>query len=375
MDNKIKLCIVGSGNIGISMVVDISQNDKYDVTLLTSKANELGVDTCFQKTDIDTSEIKNSKKIFITDDYDKALKNAEIVLITIPTFLIKDFISRLDVYNPKVVLFIPGYGGKEFFCQKLIQKGITIAGFDRSPYIARLTNITSVNASKKKSIRVGCINGNTIEICKILESIFSIKCLPVKNYLTITFTPSNPILHTSRLYSLFKDCTFDTILSKRIFFYAEWDDTSSDMLLKMDKELTKICDSFSNIDLSEVIPNSIHYESYDIKSMTAKISGIKSFQNIEAPMIKTDEGYLIDKNSRYFKEDFLNGLVIIKAFAVISEVNTPHIDMVLKWYEKISNERIFNENNELNYSLLTNIGIPQNYNIKTIKEVEQFYKN
>ena len=109
--------------------------------------------------------------------------------------------------------------------------------------------------------------------------------------------------------------------------------------------------------------------------MTAKISGIKSFQNIEAPMIKTDEGYLIDKNSRYFKEDFLNGLVIITAFAVISEVNTPHIDMVLKWYEKISNERIFNENNELNYSLLTNIGIPQNYNIKTIKEVEQFYKN
>ena len=45
----------------------------------------------------------------------------------------------------------------------------------------------------------------TGECCKIIENIIGIKTTPLPNYLNITLTPSNPILHTTRLRNLYGD--------------------------------------------------------------------------------------------------------------------------------------------------------------------------
>ena len=39
-------------------------------------------------------------------------------------------------------------------------------------------------------------NSETEECCKIVEGLLDIKTSPLPNYLNITLTPSNPILHT-----------------------------------------------------------------------------------------------------------------------------------------------------------------------------------
>ena len=370
--NQTNICIVGAGNVGISTAVDISQNPTYSVCLLTSKSNLLS-DKKIYKYDTDKDIILTGNKIFITNDYDLALSSAEIVLITLPTFLIKSFIEKLETYNPKLILFIPGYGGKEFFCHNLLQKGVIISGLDRSPYVARLADINHVNASAKKSIRVGALGHKNDNISELIESLFSIPCSQVNNYLTVTFTPSNPILHTSRLCSLFHEDSFETAFPRMIKFYAEWNNSSSELLLKMDNELMNICKSFSNIDLSGVIPSSQHYESKTPIELTNKISSIVSLHNIDSPMIEINNKYYIDKDSRYFHEDFLHGLVILKAFAIIAAINTPNMDSVLKCYEKLTNTNILDDSDSLIIDNLEDIGIPQNYGIKTKNDVYSFY--
>ena len=51
-------------------------------------------------------------------------------------------------------------------------------------------------------------------------------------------------------------------------------------------------------------------------------------------MIKMENGYIPDKNSRYFIEDIKFGLCILKAFAEILEVKTPEIDKIVEWGQK-----------------------------------------
>lgn len=55
-----------------------------------------------------------------------------------------------------------------------------------------------------------------------IEGIFNIPCVSLPNYLSVSLTPSNPILHTSRLYSMFKDYTPGKKYDRNFLFYKEW---------------------------------------------------------------------------------------------------------------------------------------------------------
>ena len=91
-------------------------------------------------------------------------------------------------------------------------------------------------------------------------------------------------------------------------------------------------------------------------------------------MIKTEKGYIPDFQSRYFTEDFPFGLCIIKGFCYIADVNTPYIDEVLKWYEKISYQEYFTETG-FNGKDLENTAVPQMFGIKTKQDVYNFYRS
>ncbi len=372
LKNIKNITIVGAGNIGLASAVDISQNDIYTVTLLSTRAESLLND--FSKIDFETGKIIKGKNIKLTADYKEAFLECDAAIVTLPSFLIKDFVKSISSFSPKIIIFTPGYGGKEFYCAPLYKNGIIIAGTDRSPYVARLKNNNTVCASKKKQIRVGFMGKEDENaLCTLLESFFEIKCSPLKNYLTVSLTPSNPILHTSRLYSLFKDCDFSTPFHRMIKFYAEWNNEASEIIFKMDKELLLICKAFKNIDLQGVVPNYVHYEADSIDSLTKKISSIESLKNITAPMKQIKDKFFIDSSSRYFREDFLHGLCNIKGFADIAGVETPCMDKVLKWYEKISKEELFDFNGNFCGKSLANTEIPRNFGFRDIKELENFY--
>lgn len=368
---KKNICIIGGGNIGIACAIEISLNKNYTVTLLSSKADKMPNN--FKMINTDNQKELISDSINVTNDSKTALKDADIVLVTLPSFLIENIVNIISSFSPEIIFYIPGYGGKELFSKPLVEKNIIIAGLERVPYISRLRDSSTVLVSKKSELSCATLRKCDTELaCNYIEDFFNIPCKRVNNYLTISFTPSNPILHTARLYSMFKDFTLKTPIAEQIKFYAEWNNLSSEILIGMDKELEMVCNAFSDIDLSQFKTIRKHYESPDIQSMTNKISNIKAFKNIYSPLIKDEKKqiYYIDSNSRYFQEDFPFGLYNLKGYAEIVNMNTPYMDKVLRWYEKLFNTELF----DLNGKIIESINIcPQRFSIKTVENVVNFY--
>lgn len=364
-----RICIVGAGNIGIASAVDLSL--KHSVVLLSKKA-----DLPNEFIGIDYDKTIKSNTIKTTNNAKEALCNADIVFVTLPSFLIDDFLRANETYfappqhsatqQQKIIIYATGYGSKELFSKRLIDKGVVVASLSRVPYVARLHSKDSVYGYKKPQIACSAINGDTARICKIVEEIFEIPCECVENYLSISLTPSNPILHTSRLYALFRD---KTAFKSQIKFYASWDDFSSQILIDLDRELEKIAENFG-INHTTI---RTHYNAHSVESLTAKISSITSLKNIESPLKKCDDVYVIDKDSRYFSEDFPFGLCVLRGFAEIAQVETPTMDKVLQWYQGLFGVEYFDENGVFNGKDLDKSGIPQNFGLRTKSDIIKFY--
>lgn len=188
------------------------------------------------------------------------------------------------------------------------------------------------------------------------------------NYLNVTLTPSNPILHTSRLYSIFKDYNSKKGYDEPPLFYEEWNNESSEILIKCDNELHNIISKLDEIDLSHIKPLLEHYESHDAISLTNKIKSIRGFKGLTTPSIFENGKYAPDLNSRYFTADFPYGLMIIKAFGIIANTKTPMIDELLRWIGKNYIDELGNlaiDSKELT--------LPQNYGIDSIEKVKKIY--
>ena len=229
---------------------------------------------------------------------------------------------------------MPGSGGAAFAFYNLIQKGMILLGMQRVHSISRLKSYgqSVYMLGRKEELHIGTIPAYAVDRYKeIVENLFSIKTDTLPNYLNVTLTPSNPILHTARLYALFHAQPRDYEYADNPLFYEEWDDESSEVLLNFNDELMQICDKLP-LDVSGVISLRIYYESDSIESMTAKIRNMEELKGLGSPMCKSGNGWKVDWNSRYFTADFPFGLKILIDIAKLFDVETPEMNKVWKWY-------------------------------------------
>jgi len=313
----------------------------------------------------------------------EALHEAELVLITWPSNYLAERLHEIEPYltGDMMIGFIPGYGGKEFICKDLTRKGCILFGTKRvlssTKAIDRGSSVECID--NRPDIQIAAVKSSyTDRCCKIMEDLFKKPCVPLKNYLTVSLTPSNPILHTSRIYSLFKDYHNGHIYNEHYRFYSKWSDSASEALLDMDNELQTFCNSLVELDLSGVIPLTKHYEISDssseqerVSNMTAKIRSLKFIKDY-APMVREGSGYKPAFDSRYFKEDFPYGLAVIKSFCEIGLINTPMIDRLLKWYSKLM-KLTFYIDDHFNGSDLSTLPLPQNAGIEKKEDLVSFY--
>lgn len=354
-----KITIVGAGNIGTQFAVHCAQKG-HEVTIYTSNCEK--IQNKLFIVDENNQIVKQGEIRRATNDLKLAFDEAELIFITIPSFAMETLAQKIFPYVKNAYIgLIPGTGGGECCFAKFIEKNCTIFGLQRVPSVARLVEYgKSVKAiGYRDCLKIATIP-KTRKIDKIVEDIFDIPCDILPNYLNITLTPSNPILHTTRLYSLFKNFNqspYDYVP----LFYEEWSDETSEILFKCDDEHQNICQKLSMFDLSGVKSLKIHYESDTPQKLTQKIRSIQGFKGLKSPTIEQDGKYIPDFNSRYFTADFPYGLSIIKQIANFVDVETKNIDIVLNWY-KTKQPTI----KEFNYS---------NYNINNLKEFIEFYNN
>ena len=335
-----RICICGGGSLGHVIAGYLSAKKDVEVNILTQRPqlwkHELHIST-------PEGDTLHGRLHIISDDPEEALRGADIVLLCLPGYAIKSELIKIKPYANSHTFVGSVFSSTGFFFEalELFEGDVPLWGFQRVPFIAR----TNVYGESAHLLGYKSCHNIAIERCEdkegfrtIIEELFDASVRLLSNYYEASFTNSNPILHPSRLYTLFKDWNKEVYYDRQFLFYEEWTDEASELLMAMDRELFSLLGKLPVAPdfLTPILP---YYESTDAASLTHKIRSINSFKGIATPMIPSDKGWQPDLDSRYFQEDFMYGLRYIYQEAHRQGVATPMIDMVYDWGVNITTYR------------------------------------
>ncbi|MCM1235194.1 MAG: NAD/NADP octopine/nopaline dehydrogenase family protein [Ruminococcus flavefaciens] len=368
------ITILGGGNIGMCLVGEISRIERYKVTLYASKPAMFS--EIIQVEDDEKGIVYQSGMFVTTDNLKEAVCDADVILCTLPAFLRENIIKNIenDIKEGTYLGFFPGYGGAEFYCKNLLEKGVTIFALQKVPYVARTRERGKIAhiMSKKTEVFIASLPMEKCSyVARLLEDMLLMKCNKLNNYMAATLLPGNPLLHTSGSYVYLKDYRQGQILKEKIYYYQSWNNECSEIILGFSDELHMICEKLP-VNLNEVQTIQEYYEAGTSAKLTEKFHEIPSFQPLVLPMKKEKAGYIPDFSSRFYVEDFPFGVCIIKALALIADVKTPIIDEILRWYKKMTGKQYFNSDDTFGKDI-EETAIPQLFGINSGKELFDFY--
>ncbi len=335
------ICICGGGSLG-TVIAGVLSSKGIKVNLLTnhpaSWSRRISVtDPC--------GKIYAGALGGVSAEASDLVPDADMVLLCLPGFLIKDELLRIKPFLKPGAFVGSVFSSTGFFFEalRIFGSDTPLWGFQRVPYIARVRDYghSAALLGYKDSYNIAVENADAAtagQLRRFVEEYFERPTCLLGNYLEASITNSNPLLHTSRIYTIFKDWTPTATFPRCPYFYEEWTDEASDLLIRMDREL------FDLIGVLPVNPGFIkpileYYESSDACSLTSKIRSIESFKRILSPMTETDGGFTPDFTSRYFVEDFGYGLKYIYELAKKHSVVTSVIDTVYRWGRSVLESR------------------------------------
>lgn len=303
-----KITVIGGGNIGTLISAEMAYKG-HEVTVFTSRPQEWEKELTIRNSD--ETLWRTGRIASATDDLEEAVRGAELIWITVPAQVFGELARKLEplVQPGQMVGVAPGAGGAEYAFHKLIENNCVFFGLQRVHSIARLKEYGHAvyMLGRKSELQVGAIPAvQTERIAAMLARDFDLPCQALPNYLCVTMTPSNPILHTSRLETMFADWQEGKTYPRNIPFYEEWTDASSQRLLAMDDELQMLCHRIP-LPLETVRSLRDYYESPTKEAMTKKIRSIAAFKGLLSPMKEESGGWVPDLSSRYFTADFSYG--------------------------------------------------------------------
>lgn len=357
-----RIAVIGGGNIGTQFAC-VCASKGYQVNVHSSKPEEYTGELSVVD---ERGNVSCKGKIsLVTANLEEAIKDCDVVFVTVPSFMLVEIAKRIEPYvsTGMKIGVIPGTGGAEFAFRNCIDAGATLFGLQRVPCVARLQEYgkcVRVEGKREKLHLAAIPKGETGMLAAFISDLFDMPCELLDNYLCVTMTPSNPILHTTRLCTMFADYAPGIVYEKNPLFYGEWSEVSAELLLACDTEHQQLLAKLDKLDLTGVRSLKEHYESGTVEQLANKLRSIPSLHNLSSPMVQVEGGWIPDFNSRYFTADFPYGLAIIEQVAQIVGMDVPNISKTMAWYRNVSGDK-----NRLELSA---------YGICTIQDIYRLYQ-
>lgn len=327
-----KICICGGGNLGHVIAGFVAAQQEHEVCLLTRCLERWGQELTIKMPD-GTSCIGKLNGVY--NDTQHAVSDADIVLLCLPGYAIHDILLQIRNYlKPTTAVgSVVSSTGFFFEAMELLSSSQPLFGFQRVPFISRIEEYghKARLMGYKESLNLAVEHTDNPELLrKALEEMLRTPIHLLNSFYEASLSNSNPLLHPSRLYSMWKDWHEGTVYDRIPMFYEEWTEEAAELYISMDNELQTL------LRLLSVTPGSIptvldYYESTDAASLAQKLRSIVAFKGIAAPMKKVEGGYVPDFNSRYFTEDFPYGLAIVYRLAHQKNIDCPTIDIIYHW--------------------------------------------
>lgn len=203
------------------------------------------------------------------------------------------------------------------------------------------------------------------------------------NFISLTLSVDNQIIHTSRCLGLYKVCGKNWENQDDVpWFYRDYDDISAKLLADLDADYSKIREAIKEMYPEKRFTHMLDYLSLERFSYQSENTDIKesfvtsqTLVSIKTPVKQNEEGlWEVDRNHRFFLDDIYYGNCIAKWMAEQLNIETPTIDEILHWAQDVRGERFIDENNRLileSEDLTKHLksGLPCFYGFNGIKEI------
>jgi hypothetical protein len=203
------------------------------------------------------------------------------------------------------------------------------------------------------------------------------------SFLSLTLSVDNQIIHPSRCYGLYKEYGGKWPSVENVpYFYKDFDDCSAEILTRVDNDYSAIRAAvrqhfpdkpfrymLSYFDLERLTHRSNHV---DIK---ASVQASAQLALIKTPTIALDDGSrALDTNCRFFTDDIPYGLLLAKWVAEKLNVDTPHLDEIIIWAQKLRGEHWLKEKEktiDMDFCMKNKhlTGLPPSYGIHSVDEI------
>lgn len=259
---------------------------------------------------------------------------------------------------------------------------LTLFGLQFVPFLCKTTEYgksVEIYGPKSYLCCAAYPSKQTDRVCNIISLLFSTPTVPIPNFLCLTLTPSNQIIHPGRVYGYFKDWDGKSGYDQKKLpkLYAGLDDASADAIQALDDEIQaikkEITRRYPQIDLSPVHPIKQRI-SYNYKDSISDFSTLKSVFNTNDgyaknvfPTLPHPDGksVVLNTKGRFFYEDIPYGLVILKSIGDLLGVPMTNAEKMIQWHQKFMDIKYIDEDNNLIEEVLPKTGAPAKYGIKT----------
>ena len=333
-----KICICGGGNLGHVVAGFVAAQKKHEVCLLTRHPERWSQDLTIEAP-AETTFTGHLNGLY--SDAQQAVSDADIVLLCLPGYAIRETLLQIkDFLRPGTAVgSVVSSTGFFFEAMELLPSSQPLFGFQRVPFISRIIEYghKARLMGYKDSLELAIEQSSNPESLRlVLQQMLRTPIHLLKSHYEVSLSNSNPLLHPSRLYSLWKDWHEGIVYDRIPLFYEEWTEEAAELYIQMDNELQALLEQLP-VCKGSIATVLDYYESTDAVSLARKLRSIEAFKGILAPMKEVEGGYVPDFHSRYFTEDFPYGLAIVRRLTHQYGIEAPNIEQVYQWGQNLIN--------------------------------------
>jgi hypothetical protein len=398
-DKKV-VTIVGGGSSAHVLIPFLSCAD-FKVNILTRRPADWSHDIELQLHSIhgDVKEVFNGSLTTISDKPAEVIPQADFIVLCMPVskyrIALHDLAPHLDKNRDVCIGTIYGQAGFNWMVAEIEKKfdlgNVTTFAVGLIPWICRVVEYGRVG------VTYGCKEVNVVAVSppekfRTLDDLF-LKNICERwlkkgafrqsaNFLSLTLSVDNQIIHPSRCYGLFLSHGGSWAREEDIpYFYRDFDERSADLLGQLDGDYSRIRNAIKArypekdftymLDYLALERLSYQSENTDVRE---SFTTSRTLGAIKPPTVHQENGeWTIDTNHRFFTDDIQFGLCIAKWMADQLDLAVPTIDRIIMWVQELRQEKIIDNGKLLleSESLATEFisGVPPVYGFSSIDEI------
>ena len=400
LTRSLTTCVVGGGN-SAHILIPLLSEAGHKINLLTRRPKDWADVVYADMMDGFTGQVSQTHAGNIqtkSSDPADVIPDADIIILCLPVHQYRPALDKIAPYlHTEKEIFIGtvyGQGGFNWMVSSIERElgleNIVKFAIGSIPWICRTLEYGHRAANYgTKEVNLAAVTPRTkfAKLNDILLDDLSYRRLhrgkfrQACSFISLTMSVDNQIIHPARCFGLFQSSGGKWPKDKVPYFYRDFDEASADDIRKIDEDYTAVRTAikkhFPDRDFQYML-NYLDLENLNHSSGQASI--LSSFKDsaqlasIKTPVVEQEDGTCkLNMDCRFFTDDIPYGLLIAKWIAEALDVETPFIDEVIQWAQKLRGEEFLTADNKINKDFCLEgkytSGIPESYGFSSVEDI------